>query len=526
MSEEKFSSSNLIPSPNAIGCEKKLLDLILSNNNEFDRVADYLRPEQFAHPAHQVIFEAISKTLDRGEAAEINGVLDSMEPNKYLNKLGAIEYIESLQFSGEYVSEIGDNEHKNVINGYSKFGLSETCGRTIYYNHLRRELISLGNDIANEKVSEGYYEIFNRIDLPEQIGLIEQRLYELAMTSQIDGGFDSFESSIKEAILLADKAHSQKTINVGIFSGFRDIDSCLEGFHEGDLIILAGRPGAGKTTLAMDIALNVATNYASRFIERKSTRKETGESNGTVGYFTLGSPHHFAVQRMLAKSSNLSPVSIARGSLNDEEFERLIATAQGMHHTPIYFDPTPRISIFTIVTRARRLCSQHNLQFLVVDGLGKISGHHALTDRNDLHSDDVIVHRLGDLAKELNIPILVISNLYPESMNSPARPPTLEDIRFLGSIKDAADVVLILHREGHSVAAIRPQRVNSKSKEEYGKKYEIWAEQMDSAKDHAEIIIAKNRNRPLAEVALYFDSENNWFCDRDSLKAAFGHEGW
>ena len=137
MGEENFSSSGLVPSPNAIGCEKKLLGLILGNNSDYDRVSDFLRPEHFAHPVHRTIYEAIEDLLLRAEVTDINSVLDSMEPNESLNKIGGIEYLKSLQNNRDYIREIDDDEYNSLVNGYSEIGLSETCGRTIYHQHLR-----------------------------------------------------------------------------------------------------------------------------------------------------------------------------------------------------------------------------------------------------------------------------------------------------------------------------------------------------------------------------------------------------
>ncbi|NQV54682.1 MAG: AAA family ATPase, partial [Rhodospirillales bacterium] len=360
--------------PHNYQAEKALLGALMANNNAYDRISDFLRPEHFADPVHGRIYEAISKLLNVNQIADPVTLINFFEQDDALADVGGANYLAELAAS--MVSIINAQEY----------------GQIIYDLHLKRQLIGYGEEVVNRAYGPEVDDAAMR-----QIGDAEQQLYDLAMTGELEGGFQSFETSIKEAIQSAELAHKKDGGLSGVGTGLRDIDELMGGLHPSDLIILAGRPSMGKTALATNIAFNAAYDY--EFETDANGRKKT--TNGAVvGFFSLEMSAEQLAARILSEQTEIPSDKMRRGKLTNDEFDKLVEASRMLHDLPIFIDDTPALTVNMLRTRARRLKSQHNLGLVVVDYLQLMQGNSRTENRVQEISE--ITRGLKTLAKELD----------------------------------------------------------------------------------------------------------------------------
>ena len=327
--------------PHNQDAEQALLGTLLVDNRVYEKIGDFLKAVHFYLPAHQRIFEAIVKMIDRGQTASPVTLKNYFEKDDDLKDVGGAEYLADLAASVVSVINAAD------------------YGRTIYDLHLRRELISIGEDVVNDA-----YEHNIDISATETIEQAEARLFDLAETGEVKGGFTTLRQSVMVAIEHAEKAFKADGNVTGVTTGLIDMDKKLGGLQNSDLLILAGRPSMGKTALATNIAFNAANKYA-----------ETGGQQGAiVGFFSLEMSSDQLAGRILADQSNISSDAIRKGNIRQEDFRAFAEASQRLSQVPLYIDDTPGLSISAIRTRARRLKRQHGLGLLVVDYLQLLRG--------------------------------------------------------------------------------------------------------------------------------------------------------
>ncbi len=466
--------------------EQALLGAILANNAAYEKVSDFLQPVHFADEVHRRIYEACGKLIERGQVANAIQLKNLFERENALAEVGGAQYLTKLQ--GNYVT---------IINALD-------YGRTIHDLYLRRQLIGLGEDVVNDA-----YDFDLEHGALQQIEYAEQQLYSLAEVGQIEGGFKSFKLAVTEAITMAEQAFKRDGHVVGVPTGFRDIDQMLGGLHPSDLVILAGRPSMGKTALATNIAYNAA---ASRRRELDAEGNEI-ERPEVVAFFSLEMAAAQLATRLIAEQSHVKSDQIRRGDIRDEEFDRIFQCSRILHALPLFIDDTPALSIAALRTRARRLKRQQGLSLIIVDYLQLMQPAPGRRSDNRVQEVSEITRGLKAVAKELNVPVIALSQLSRQTEQRDDKRPQLADLRESGSIEQDADVVLFLYREEYYLERERPGQRANESDEKFRERETKHEQLLEAARNKAEVIIAKQRHGPIGTVELQFTGEFTRFDD-------------
>ncbi len=392
-------AANYRVSPHNIDAEQALLGAILVNNDAYYRVSDFLVPEHFFEELHRKIFEVASALVKAGKVATPI-TLKTFLGDSDLGGLTVSQYLARLAA-----------EATTVIN-------AEDYGRTIYDLAVRRRLIGIGEDMVNVA-----YDAPVESTPRDQIEDAERRLYELAETGRYDGGFLKFSDALTGAIDMAANAYKREGKLSGIATGLNDLDHMMGGLQQSDLVILAGRPAMGKTSLATNIGFNIAKAYRSEKQPDGSLKTVNG---GIVGFFSLEMSAEQLATRMIAEQSEIPSYKIRRGDITDGDFAKIADTARLMHTIPFYIDQTGGLSIAQLAARARRLKRQRGLDVLVIDYLQLLSGSSKRGD-NRVQEMTEITTGLKALAKELNVPILALSQLSRQVESRDDKRPQLSD---------------------------------------------------------------------------------------------------
>ncbi|GJE02090.1 replicative DNA helicase [Methylobacterium isbiliense] len=463
--------------PHNIDAEQALLGAMLVNNDAYYRVSDFLLPEHFMEEVHRRIFEVAVSLIKAGKLAS---------PITLKTYLGDAD-LGGLTVS-QYLARLAA-EATTVIN-------AEHYGRTIYDLALRRRLITIGEDLVN-----GAYEAPVETSPRDQIEATERRLYELAETGKYDGGFQKFSDALTAAVDMAAKAYQREGRLSGIATGLSDLDAKMGGLQASDLIILAGRPGMGKTSLATNIAFNIAKAYTG---EKQPDGTVKTVNGGIVGFFSLEMSAEQLATRIIAEQSGVASYKIRRGDIRPEDFYKITDAARDMQTIPFYIDQTGGLSIAQLAARARRLKRQRGLDLLVVDYLQLLSGAAKKGD-NRVQEMTEITTGMKALAKELEVPIIALSQLSRQVETRDDKRPQLSDLRESGSIEQDADVVMFVFREEYYVKNKKPR--------EGTEEFFTWEAEMNRVYGKAEVILGKQRHGPTGTVELQFDAEITRFSN-------------
>ncbi len=467
--------------PGNLEAEQALLGAILVNNDAAAKVTDFLRPEHFQEPGHQRIYAAAVKLIERGQIANPVTLKYYFEQDDALQEVQGAQYLARL--AGAAVT---------VIN-------AEHYGRAIFDLALRRGLIQIGETMVNQA-----YEADVEVEAKDQIEEAEQELFQLAEHGQSDRGPQNFDRVLATAIDMAEAAFHRDGQMIGVSTGLIDLDQKLGGLHPSDLIILAGRPAMGKSALATNIAFHAANS-----IRRK--RLESGEEqivDGAVAaFFSLEMSAEQLATRLLAEQSRISSEKIRRGDISSDDFSRLVSASQAIEQAPLYIDDTPALTVSALRTRARRLKRQHDLGLVVVDYLQLLRGTGRASD-NRVQEISEITQGLKALAKELDIPVLALSQLSRQVEAREDKRPLLSDLRESGSIEQDADVVMFVYREEYYHERKQPEPDTPEHVQ--------WLEKADQIHGMAEIIIGKQRHGPTGTVRLQFEREFTKFSNLET----------
>lgn len=465
--------------PHNIEAEQALLGAILINNAAFYHVSDFLKPNHFFEPLHGTIYEIASGLISTNKTVTPITIKTFLPADLDIAGLSASQYLARLAA-----------EATTIIN-------AADYGRTIYDLALRRELINIADDIRNAAFDAA-------IDSApaEQIELAEQRLYEVAETGRFGGGFETFDSALSHAIDRAAQAYQNDGKLSGLPTGLNDLDAKMGGLQPSDLIIIAGRPGMGKTALATNIAFNVARSYQPATTDDGSRKAAAG---GIVAFFSLEMSSEQLATRVVSEQAEISSSSIRRGAIDEREFERLVEHRNAMRRIPLYVDQTGGLTVGQLAARARRLKRQRGLDLIVLDYLQLMQGRTQRAAQNRVQEITEITTGLKALAKELNVPIIALSQLSRLLENREEKRPQLSDLRESGSIEQDADVVLFVFREEYYLKNKEPRP----GAEEHLK----WESDLAAARGKAEIIIGKQRHGPTGTVMLAFQGEFTRFAD-------------
>ncbi|MBD1549179.1 replicative DNA helicase [Roseibium aggregatum] len=464
--------------PHNAEAERQLLGAILVNNETYYRVSDFLEPYHFFVPPHQDIYEKIGQLIRAGKTASPITLKTFFPAEAKIADLSATQFL--LRLAADAAS---------IIN-------AEDYGRTIYDLALRRNLIRIGEDMVNIAFDAP-------IDVPpsQQIDDAERRLFELAETGRNEGGFVSFSDALTETIEMAHAAYNREGALSGISTGLIDLDRLMGGLQPSDLIVLAGRPAMGKTSLATNIAYNIAQAYQAEEQPDGSLKTVNG---GVVGFFSLEMSAEQLATRIISEQTEISSSKIRRGDISEADFEKLAAAAQHMQTVPLHVDQTGGISIASLVARARRLKRQRGLDMIVVDYIQLLTGSQKSAG-NRVQEITEITTGLKALAKELNVPIIALSQLSRQVESRDDKRPQLSDLRESGSIEQDADVVMFVYRDEYYLSKTEP--------EEGSPEHEVWRDKLERVKGKAEVIIAKQRHGPTGTANLHFQGEFTRFSD-------------
>ncbi len=468
--------------PHNIEAEQALLGAILVNNEAFYRVSDFLEPKHFLETIHQRIFELAGGLIRAGKLATpvtlktflpIDLDIAGLTINQYLARLAA--------------------EATTIIN-------AEDYGRTVYDLSIRRDLITIGEDMVNLA-----YEAPVDATPQSHIEDAERKLFELAETGRYESGFQRFAQALTTAVDMAAHAYQRDGGLSGMATGLTDLNSKMGGLQKSDLIILAGRPGMGKTALATNIAYNIAKAFAQGDVRPDGTRETV--NGGVVGFFSLEMSAEQLATRIISEQTGIPSNKIRRGAIDEADFENIKDISIELQSLPFYVDETGGLSIGQLAARARRLKRQRGLDLLVIDYVQLLQGSTRRSSENRVQEITEITTRLKALAKELNVPVLALSQLSRQVENREDKRPQLSDLRESGSIEQDADVVLFVYREEYYLTNKEPRPGTAD--------HDKWLTEMDAVHGKAEVIIGKQRHGPTGTVALQFDAEVTRFANLD-----------
>ena len=465
--------------PHNIEAEQALLGAVLVNNEAFYRVSDFLDAAQFHEPLHQQIYQIAADLIRAGKVATPITLKTFLPADIDIGGLNVSQYLARLAA-----------EATTVIN-------ATDYGRTIADLALRRNLIGIGEDMVNVAFDAP-------VDFAprEQIEDAERRLYELAETNRYGSGFQRFAQALTTAVDMAARAFQRDGKLSGIATGLKDLDSKMGGLQQSDLIIVAGRPGMGKTALATNIAYNVAHAYRGEVQPDGSMLTING---GIVGFFSLEMSAEQLATRIISERTEVPSSTIRRGGISESDFEKIKDVSIEMQNLPFYVDETGGLSIAQLAARARRLKRQRGLDLLVIDYIQLLQGSQRRASESRVQEVTEITTNLKALAKELNVPIIALSQLSRQVESRDDKRPQLSDLRESGSIEQDADVVMFVFREEYYLANKEPRP----GSEEHLK----WQTDMALVHGKAELIIGKQRHGPTGTVQVQFDAHVTRFGD-------------
>ena len=464
--------------PSNIEAEQALLGAMLVNNDAYYVVHDFLKPDHFFEPLHREIFAKTSEMIRMGKIANPVTIKTFLAAGDKVGDLTVAQYLARLAA-----------EATTIIN-------ASDYGRAIYDLAIRRSLIRIGEDVVNIA-----FDAPLDMEPKAQIEDAERRLFELAETGRYDGGFQSFTEAVTLAVEMATAAKDRDGGLSGVSSGISALDRSMGGLQASDLIILAGRPAMGKTSLATNIAFNIAAAYEPAEQADGSFKAKNG---GVVGFFSLEMSAEQLATRIISEQTEISSSKIRRGNINDQELVKLVGCSETMQRIPLYIDQTGGISIAQLSARARRLKRQRGLDVMVIDYVQLMQGS-SRTQGNRVQEITEITTGLKALAKELGVPIIALSQLSRQVENRDDKRPQLADLRESGSIEQDADVVMFVYREEYYLANREPKP----GTDDHLK----WEQALNETRGKAEVIIAKQRHGPTATVPLAFQAEYTRFTD-------------
>ena len=458
--------------PHSIEAEQQLLGAILTNNEVYDRVSQIISASHFYEPVHARIFELCAARITKNTLASPVTMASFMDKDAGLKELGGAEYLARLAASA--IAAFAARDYAQMI----------------YNLAIRRELIQLGQDISARAG-----EVTVEEEPKDQITKAEQALYNLAVEGKSDSGFQSFLSAVTTAVDTANNAYKRDGGLAGISTGLIDLDKKLGGLHKSDLLILAARPSMGKTSLATNIAFSIAKAYKRGPL---ADGTEGTVNGGVVGFYSLEMSAEQLAARVLSEASEVPSERIRRGDMTEAEFRRFVDAAKTLESCPLFIDDTPALPISQLAARARRLKRTHGLDLLIIDYLQLVRPASAKDSRVNEVSE--ITQGLKAIAKELNIPVVALSQLSRQVENREDKRPQLADLRESGSIEQDADVVMFIFREEY-------YKEREKPSDHELEKMAQWQDDMERLHGKAEVIIGKQRHGPIGTVELSFEGQ-------------------
>jgi len=481
--EEEETSVQL---PHNIEAEAAFLGAILIDNRVLEEVQIKLRPEHFFEPLHGRIFDQILKLVDRNIIVTPITLKPFFEADEAMKELGGAGYLVKLTADGAGL--IGARDF----------------AQQIYDLALLRELVSVGRTLVDEALDTS-----ESVDPKSQIENAESALYKVAEGEGDSGSVQSFLTASTEAIKNVEKALQSGGSLSGVTTGLNSVNAKIGGLHNSDLLILAGRPGMGKTSLATNFAFNAASRYNRDIEDGIEPEKSVGAK---VAFFSLEMSADQLATRILAEQSGISSEALRMGKISREDFRELSRASRELQELPLFIDDTPGLTVAALRTRARRLQRRHDIGLIIIDYLQLLQGSGRASD-NRVNEISEISRGLKTLAKELNVPVLALSQLSRAVEQREDKRPQLSDLRESGSIEQDADIVLFVYREDYYVASTQPKEPVDDDPPKVHEAYEQWRLDMERVYGLSELIVAKQRHGSTGKVRMKFEAKITRFSD-------------
>ncbi len=473
--------------PQNVEAEAALLGALMIDNRLVEDIQLRLRSDHFHEPVHARIYEAILRLVDRNMVANPVTLRPMFEGDEGIKELGGPAYLAQLTGSGAAL-----------------IGARDFAGQ-IYDLALLRELIGVGREMVEKATDTS-----ESVDPKTQIEAAEVALYKVAEEGGEQGTVKTFGQATKLAVEMAERALNSGGHLSGITTGLDSVNGKIGGLHRSDLLILAGRPGMGKTALAT----NIAFNAARRLVRDREDAIEDAKSVGAaVAFFSLEMSADQLATRILAEQSGISSENLRMGKISQHDFRNLARAAADLEGLPLYIDDTPGLTIAALRTRARRLKRQRGIGLIVVDYLQLLQGTGKNSNENRVQEISEISRGLKTLAKELNVPVLALSQLSRAVEQREDKRPQLSDLRESGSIEQDADIVLFVYREEYYVASREPKRPIEGDDVKTFESHDQWARDMERVFGLSELIVAKQRHGATGKVKLKFEAKITRFSD-------------
>ena len=483
-----FNVPQRLPPAN-LEAEQALLGALLANNKAYERVSEFLAPEHFADAVHGRIYEAIARRIEAGQVADPVTLRATFEHSGLLDDVGGAAYLGQLLTAMVGIINAGD------------------YGRIIYDAWIRRQLIELGELTVNRGFGAD-----PELDGTAQIEAAEQALFDLATKGGSEGAAMSFETALAMAIDTAAKAFERDGKVSGLTTGLTDLDARTGGLHPSDLLILAGRPGMGKTALATKIAFGAA----QALLSEARAENPNAEAKQCVAVFSLEMSAEQLATRLLAEEARVSSDRIRRGEIGQKDFDNFVAVSRRIARLPLIIDDTPAITLSALRTRCRRLRRTRGLALIVVDYLQLMRPAAGTRPDNRVLEISQITQGLKAIAKELSVPVIALSQLSRAVESREDKRPQLSDLRESGTIEQDADAVMFVYRDEYYLQARMPKQMAYDSEDKFQDALAKWQQDMEHVHNRAELILAKQRHGPTGKIDLFFEAEFTRFADLDT----------
>jgi replicative DNA helicase len=481
--------------PANIQAEQALLGALLANNKAYERVSEFLSPEHFADPIHGRIYQAIVRRVEAGQLADAVMLKAEFEHSGVLEEVGGTAYLAQLLTAMVGIINAGE------------------YGRAVHDAWLRRQLIDIGETVVNNAFGADA-----ELAGSQQIEAAEQSLFDLATRGTVSGGFVTLQRALTQAIEGAERAVSGAGHVMGLTTGLRDLNQKTGGLHSSDLVILAGRPGMGKSSLAMTIAYSAGKALLA---EARAT-DPNAVPRKCVAIFSLEMSAEQLATRLLSEETRIRSDRIRLGDISQRDFDKFVGASREMASVPLEIDDTPALTLSAMRTRARRLKRTKGLALIVIDYLQLMRPAAGTKPENRVLEISQITQGLKAIAKELEVPVLALSQLSRAVESREDKRPQLSDLRESGTIEQDADSVMFLYREEYYLEQREPQQARFDSDDKFHGSVDKWKQDMERAHNKAELIIGKQRHGPTGSIQLFFEPEFTRFADLDLVHGEYG----
>tara|TARA_Y100000590_G_C15706549_1_gene1008831 strand:+ start:1043 stop:2548 length:1506 start_codon:yes stop_codon:yes gene_type:complete len=480
-----ISNNETIEKFQNIDAEIAIIGCLLWDNKNYEKIADIISEEHFTDKNNKIIFKTIKSLLDKNSLVSPITLKNYLENNDL--KFDNLTYLNKIKDAAPSTQ----NAHQ-----YAKL---------LYDLHIKRNLVGIGQKIIQETISND--ENIEGIDL---IDNAENDLYILSQTGSSERKYSLFNNALKNAIDIIDESYKRDGKISGLPTGLKDLDKKLGGLHNSDLIIIAGRPSMGKTALGTNIAFNAAIKYDEKVDEFGIKRIIDG---GKVAFFSLEMSSEQLATRILAEQSKISGDKMRKAELTKDDFKKIAKVSSELEYLNLIIDDNPLLTIPTLRARARRLKRLHDINLIIIDYLQLMSGSSNFRNDGRVQEISEITRGLKAIAKELNIPIIALSQLSRQVEQREDKRPQLSDLRESGTIEQDSDVVMFIYRESYYHERMEPIKKPDEMEDKYNERHSRWLELCEKSYNKAEIIIAKQRHGPIGTIKTHFDPNFTKFSD-------------